>query len=626
MKKESNTYYKGTIGSDDFKNLVKSGQYVDKSLFIKDVINDEFQVPLITRPRRWGKSSNMNMLKTFLEIEIDEHGNELPEAQKVNPTYFKGGGICVGNKKILCKELQVVKSKNLLKEGENDPMEDLGKYPVIMMSFKDLGGASYEELVSALRVKISATFAKYPYLLTSNKLAAWEIATINQHIFKTTNLADIKTAISFLMECLHKHFGKNVWVLIDEYDNAIHRAYTKFGQDKTHPYQFSDEFDKVLDLFRDLMGSAFKDNDYLERGVITGILRIAQANLFSALNNVKEYGVLDERFASYYGFEQHEVDTLCKQHQIPAHKQKQLAAWYNGYSYGGLKLYNPWSIMNYMADQGKYLKNYWEATSYGALQNLTITEDLQQELQDLLSKNINSTQLYFGSGFNLNVLSDGDSNGMKVLLLLAGYLNPLQIEECDYPILYEVNIPNQEVRIALADLIQTWIANKLGTGIDKLKSIAAHLMQGNVDQLQLALHKFLQSTLSFRIMHAEEDAIELKESHYHFLMIGLLNGIMSGYDVTHEIESGRGYVDTVIIPKALFCKSTQAIVLEYKYAKEAKNLQQEAKKGLPQIKKKNYTAIIEKEEHVKSILQLGIALHNKEVAIVHEIKPINTSS
>jgi hypothetical protein len=389
------------------------------------------------------------------------------------------------------------------------------------------------------------------------------------------------------MEWLHKHFEKKAWVLIDEYDSAIHEAYTTFGKDKKNPYQFSTEFDKVLKLFRKLLGSSLKSETHLERGVITGILRIAQANLFSGLSNVKEYSVLSKRFASYYGFEQHEVDALCEKYQIPAHKQKQLAEWYNGYSYGGLKLYNPWSIMNCMTDEDGYLKNYWEATSYGALQNLTITEDLQQELQDLLSKKINSTQLYLGSGFNLNVLSDGDSNGMKVLLLLAGYLNPLQIEECDYPTLYEVNIPNQEVRIALADLIQTWIANKLGIGIDKLKTIAAYLMQGNVDQLQLTLHKFLQSTLSFRIMHEEEEAIELKESHYHFLMIGLLNGIMSGYDVTHEIESGRGYVDTMIIPRALFCKSTQAIVLEYKYAKEFKNLQQEAQDGLAQIKQKN---------------------------------------
>ena len=418
MKKEPNTYQKGTIGSNDFKNLVKSGQYVDKSLFIKDVINDEFQVPLITRPRRWGKSSNISMLKTFLEIEIDEHGNELPEAQKVNPAYFKGGEICVGNKKILCKELRVVKSKDLLKEGENDPMEDLGKHPVILMSFKDLGGESYEEIVAALKVNIRKLFGTHEYLLNSTNLNKEEKETLYQYQYKykDVTIAELKDSISYLMICLYKHFGKNVWVLIDEYDNAIHRAYTKFGKDKTHPSQFSDEFDKLLDLFRDLMSAAFKDNNYLERGVITGILRIAQANLFSGLSNVKEYGVLDERFARYYGFEQNEVDALCEQYQIQTHKQKQLKEWYNGYTYGGFRLYNPWSIMNYMADQGKYLKSYWEATSYGALQNLEINKRVYKELQDLLSQKKESLRITIGDGFNLNVLLDGNTSAMRELL------------------------------------------------------------------------------------------------------------------------------------------------------------------------------------------------------------------
>ncbi len=464
-------------------------------------MTDAFKVPLITRPRRWGKSSNMNMLKTFLEIEVDEHGNELPEEQKRNPVYFKGGEICVDNKKILHQELQIVKSKIIIQKKEYDIIDYLGKYPVILMSFKDLGGESYEKIVAGFKIKLRKTFDQHKYLLASPQLTEIEKARYSKYLATEVTEKEVEDSISYLMECLYKHFGKKAWVLIDEYDNAIHRAYTEFGQDAKNPRQFSKEFKRVLDLFRDLMSAAFKGNDYLERGLITGILRIAQANLFSGLSNVKEYGVLSKRFASYYGFEQHEVDALCEKYQIPEHKQKQLAAWYNGYSYGGLKLYNPWSIMNCMTDGDGYLKNYWEATSYGALQNLTITEDLQQELQDLLSKNINSTQLYLGSGFNLNVLSDGDTNGMKVLLLLAGYLNPLQIEDCDYPILYEVNIPNQEVRIALADLIQMWIANKLGIGIDKLKTIAAYLMQGNVYQFQLTLHRFLQSTLSFRIMH-----------------------------------------------------------------------------------------------------------------------------
>ena len=505
-------------------------------------------------------------------------------------------------------------------------MNKLGKYPVILMSFKDLGGNSYEKILENLKIKLSANFSQHRYLLTSPQLDDIDKQKLTRYLSTEITEAETQDAISFLMRCLYNHFGKNIWVLIDEYDNAIHRAYTKFGKDKTHPSQFSDEFDKLLDLFRDFMSAAFKDNAYLERGVITGILRIAQANLFSALNNVKEYGVLDERFASYYGFEQHEVDTLCKQHQIPAHKQKQLAAWYNGYNYGGLKLYNPWSIMNYIADKGKYLKNYWEATSYGALQNLTINEDLQQELQDLLSKKINSIQVYLRSGLHLKVLSDGETNGMKVLLLLAGYLNPVYQDSEEYKRSYAVTIPNQEVRIALGDLIQKWIANRLGVGEDKLQSIADLLVDGQVEQFKTILYKFLQSTLSFKIMHEKEEAIYLKESHYHFLMIGLLDGIMGHYDVTHEIESGKGYVDTMIMPRELFCKSTQAIILEYKYAPEEKALQKEAKKGLAQIKKKKYIAIIEKEQHVKSVLQIGIAFHNKEVAVVHEIKHINAKS
>ena len=621
MNPESNTYQKGTIGSNDFKNLVKSGQYVDKSLFIKDVINDELQVPLITRPRRWGKSSNISMLKTFLEIEIDEHGNELPEAQKVNPTYFKGGEICVGNKKTLYKELRVVKCKDLLKERENDPMEYLGKHPVILMSFKDLGGESYEEIVAALRVKISAIFEKYSYLLTSNKLASWDKENINKHIFKATSLAELTDSINFLMRCLYKHFGKNVWVLIDEYDNAIHRAYTKFGKDKTHPSQFSDEFDKLLDLFRDLMSAAFKDNNYLERGVITGILRIAQANLFSGLSNVKEYGVLDERFARYYGFEQNEVDALCEQYQIQTHKQKQLKEWYNGYTYGGVRLYNPWSIMNYIADKGKYLKSYWEATSYGALQNLEINKRVYKELQDLLSKKKERIRITVGDGFNLNVLLDGNTSAMRELLLLTGYFNPAEkYGEEDYA----VNIPNQEVRIAFGKLTQKWLANEIGIDKDNFNTIATTLAEGNVEEFYESLSEFLETTVSFYVMKEKKEAIKLKESHYHFLMIGLLNSMMARYDVTHEIESGDGCVDTMIIPRALFCKSTQAIVLEYKYAESKEVLQQEAEKGLAQIEAKNYTAIIKKSKHVKSVLHLGIAFYEKDVAVVHKVEPINT--
>ena len=192
-----------------------------------------------------------------------------------------------------------------------------------------------------------------------------------------------------------------------------------------------------------------------------------------------------------------------------------------------------------------------------------------------------------------------------------------------YAEVYAVNIPNQEVRIALGRLTQKWLANEMGIDKDNFNTIAATLEGGDVEEFYESLSEFLESTVSFQIMKEKKEAIKLKESHYHFLMIGLLNSMMARYDVTHEIESGDGCVDTMIIPRALFCKSGQAIVLEYKYAESKGALQEEAENGLAQIEAKNYTAIIKKSKHVKSILQLGIAFHNKEVAVVHKIVQIN---
>jgi hypothetical protein len=368
------------------------------------------------------------------------------------------------------------------------------------------------------------------------------------------------------------------------------------------------------------MSAALKSETHLERGVITGILRIAQANLFSGLSNVKEYGVLHQRFAAYYGFTSAEVGDLCDMYQLPAYKKEKLKNWYNGYTYGGLELYNPWSIMNYMADQGEYLVTYWEDTSYGALQNLQINQTVFEELQTLLSSRKEEIAITIGEGLNLNTLSLAETRSIKTLLLLAGYFNPLQQLDAET---YTVNIPNEEVRIALSRLIRKWIANAMQVDQSNFDPIILALKAGNVSDFKASLSAFIQSSLSFKIMHEKNQAIKLKESHYHFLMIGLLNGLFSMYNVKHELESGDGYVDTMIVPKALFCTKNQAVILEYKYAKEASKLKSVATAALRQIKKKNYIATIVGEKHIKSVLQLGIAFHQKEVEVVHEIQYLN---
>ena len=220
MDIQQRTFHKGAIGSDDVKRLIESGDYVDKSLFIKDILHDNHQVLLITRPRRWGKSSNMSLLKTFLELEVDKEGNPLPNDKKTNPVYFTGGIIGEGNKKIANKGLKI--------SQEAGAMEELGQYPVIMINFKDLGGATYEQIVENLKLKMSIIFNQHSYLVSSPQLSDINKKKFSRYLSNEITESETADALRFLLECLFTHFNKKVWVLIDEYDSAIHRAYGAF--------------------------------------------------------------------------------------------------------------------------------------------------------------------------------------------------------------------------------------------------------------------------------------------------------------------------------------------------------------------------------------------------------------
>ena len=365
---------RGGIGSDDFKKLVIKNSYVDKSLFVKDIIEDSHDVILITRPRRWGKSSNMSLLQTFLDLEVDKAGTPLPEGQKTNPVYFTGGEVVDNFGRVQLPPLQVA--------SHAETMQHLGQYPVIMTNFKDLGGDCYAKIVAGFKIKLRKTFDQHTYLLASSQLTETEKATFNRYLATDITEEEIEDSLSYLMACLYKHFNQKVWLLIDEYDSALHEAYTTFGNYGANSYQFSAEFEKVLKLFRKLLGAVLKSDKHLERGVVTGISRIAKANLFSTLNNFTEYGVLDKKFAPYYGFTQAEVDMLCQQQQISEELQQEIKEWYNGYSYGGLELYNPWSIARCLFDDAHELKNYWEESgSFGFLTKIMIDDAVQKEIQ-----------------------------------------------------------------------------------------------------------------------------------------------------------------------------------------------------------------------------------------------------
>ncbi|MCC8371798.1 MAG: AAA family ATPase, partial [Rickettsia endosymbiont of Pseudomimeciton antennatum] len=402
------------VGTDEFYDLlVNSDIFVDKSLMIKELLEDSGKVTLVTRPRRWGKSLNMNMLQKFFEIEVDKRGKPLPEEDRVNNKLFIGGevdlGLVTGRKKLL-KKLQIAQYSEIISEYQ-------GQFPVISINFKDVKGSSYKEIEVGIKDQIIALFASHHYLnnhVTENTglLNNVEKENLRQYFDGKVEKNDLKNSLRFLSEVLYKHFNQKVYILIDEYDTPINSSYIKFGSKP-------EEFEQVLELFRGMFGSSLKTNPCLEKGVITGILRIAKANLFSDLNNVSEYTLLDEEFSKFYGFTQAEVDELLT--KIPtATNPEQIKNWYNGYSFGREIIYNPWSIMQCLAHKGK-LDHYWlDSGGTSLIDKTLLSDEMQEDLQNLAAgKSIISpiTKQISFADINKPV-------GLFSLLLFSGYLNP----------------------------------------------------------------------------------------------------------------------------------------------------------------------------------------------------------
>ncbi|MEL6152559.1 MAG: AAA family ATPase, partial [Bacteroidota bacterium] len=355
------------VGTDDFAKLLLESQcFVDKSLFIKEFLEDSGEVALITRPRRWGKSLNMNMLGRFLAIEVDRHGTPIAPEDSLNRKLFAGGEVVHEEEKKQLNPLKIATQERLMRAYQ-------GKFPVISLGLKEVKGDSYEEIEESLKDQIAELYDQYVYLKDQTWLTENQSSKLDNHLKNKLNTAALKGSLRFLSELLHKHFGQPVYILIDEYDTPINSAYLQLQQ--TDP----EAFQKVLELFRGLLGAALKSNKCLKKGLVTGILRIAKANIFSDLNNLTEYTLLDDEFATSYGFTQAEVDGLLAQTAISTSREE-IRHWYNGYTFGGEVIYNPWSIMSCLAKKGK-LDHYWIDSGGMALIDAVLEDELQEDLQ-----------------------------------------------------------------------------------------------------------------------------------------------------------------------------------------------------------------------------------------------------
>ena len=591
------------VGTDNFAKLLSQGNvFVDKSMFIQEFLEaSSGEVVLITRPRRWGKSLNMDMLRRFLSIEVDEQGAPLPQEESLNRKLFVGGEVVIGPRTGKVKQLAPLK---IAQQCPDIVTEYQGQYPVISLGLKEVTGSSYQEIEDKLKKYIGKLYDQHVYLqdqawLTNNQrnqLARY----LNGQILAT----DLGDSLQFLSELLCTHFGKPVYILIDEYDAPINHAYREFGE-KTKEGENNKEFEKVLQLFRSLLGAALKSNPYLARGLLTGILRIAKASLLSELNNLREYTLLDKRFITSYGFREQEVEELLDKTQIATNREE-IRRWYNGYHFRGETLYNPFSIMCCISTEGECAPYWLESGGTGLIDVAFVSDEIQKDLQTLTAGKSIVSRIRRQVSFE----ALESPVGLFSLLLFTGYLNPLAISEAED--LYELSIPNYEVKKIYEQRLLEWVAKKLEINTEDYDSLARFLAMGELETFQKSLEEFLTRSASFL-----QTGDQRGEVFYNGFMICLLCCLSCYYLIESEPESGKGRPDVVLIPKTAAHKD-QAMVIEYKVGQDASDLPALAEAGLLQIEAKGYATRAKAHEHVKKVLQICLAFSGKDVVMKHQ--------
>ena len=477
-----------------------------------------------------------------------------------------------------------------------------GQYPVISLGLKDVTGSDYQEIEEDVKRQIAKLYKNHRYLKQyihpqSDLLDEDQKEQLSRYFKGAISRVDLKDSLQFLSALLYKHFGNPVYILIDEYDAPINNAYRAF---KDKPAAF----EEVLQLFRGLLGAALKSNPYLAQGLLTGILRIAKASLLSDLNNLSEHTLLDETFVTSYGFRAQEVEELLD--QVPTvTNREEIRRWYNGYTFGGETLYNPWSIMSCLARKGK-LDHYWLDSGGSTLVDLAfVSDDIQKDLQTLTAgKSIVSTIV---KQVSFEVLQN--PVGLFSLLLFTGYLNPAALPGARES--YRLSIPNYEVQHIYEQRLLDWVAKQLEIDPSKYHSLARFLAMGEIATFQKYLEELLAISTSFY-----QTGDKLAEVFYNGFMLCLLSCLSEYYLIESDQESGKGRPDVVLIPQV--AHSDQAMVIEYKVSQDVSSLPSLAEAGLSQIASKGYGARAKAHPHVKTLLHLCLAFAGKQVAMKYK--------
>ena len=554
------------IGESDFKKLVDSYYYVDKTLMIKEFIDSKPKVSLFTRPRRFGKTLAMGMLQTFFEISDTD-----------NSKYFK--------------------DKIIWSCGEKYRKE-FGKYPVVFVTFKDIKFQTWEQTYTAIRETIAREFLRHEVLLTSDKCNEYEKDYFRKVVDGSISEVSMSRALSELSHMLKKHYNQSAVIIIDEYDTPIQQGYT------------GGYYEQIIGFMRNLLSGAFKDNSDLAYGFLTGILRVAKESIFSGLNNLTVHSIMDEKYSEYFGFTADEVREMTEYYEV-ADKYDAICEWYDGYRFGSEDIFNPWSVINYFYNNCT-AKAYWQFTGDNSIIRQIAAEadnetadNLRKLLQgEIVSSYVDTSVIYPEIKSNPTTIYS--------FLLAAGYLKTVKKDDIpDGNSICDIAIPNKEIFY----VYEREILSALSDVISQSTAIAIQqaIMKQNIPSLQENLEKLLLNSISaFDYAH---------ENFYHGLVIGLCAVMNNRYFVSSNVESGHGRYDIQLRP---INKRLPGIIIELKVLKDGvaedridSQLEAAAKNALGQIEEKKYVTAM-KQEGFTHFFKIGAAFYKKHVKVLSQ--------
>lgn len=546
------------VGNTSFVEIATECYYVDKTLLIRDLVDDHNMVTLFTRPRRFGKTLALNMLKTFFEKTGEDTSR-----------YFT--------------------DKKIWRCGEKYRALQ-GTYPVVMLTFKDVKYGSFSESMEAVRLVLKDEYKRHPELGSSSALGADDRSYLDRMQKGTLSDVEYSRALLNLTRMLAAHHGKKAVILIDEYDTPIQQGYSKgFYQD-------------MISFMRNFLSGGLKDNEALAFGVLTGIMRVSKENLFSGLNNPTVNTVLDEKYSSYFGFTEDEVQEMAAYYGKSDHMEE-IRSWYDGYLFGRTGIYNPWSVTNYFANGGR-AKAFWANTSDNGIIR-EIMQGLTPEIAEDLARILQGEEIH--TSLNMEVIYPGITDGTDTIfsfLLLAGYLTPAsEPEETEIGTFAALRLPNREIRRVYNTEILAWIRTQAAGGV--ITEIEKAVYLGDGARLQKALGNYMVSCISCFDGAAE--------GFYHGMVIGLVASLSSRYYIRSNRESGEGRFDLQLEPKE---KGLPGILMEFKSvpASEKDRLADQAEEALAQIDRKQHARELE-ERGIKDIIKYGIAFSGKRVEV-----------